>query len=203
MAMVVWGLSSMIQWPSRESARAPRSHPLHARRIRVREGRRDHQTSSSPRSRKTAARRNSWRRISPLWPRCAALPKLSSNGRLDILINNAGIGTGGSGAPRQTSADGHADRCKFAVVDCSGQLAFADGAFVAVLCIDAISHLPDRFGTLSEWARLLVRGGRLLFTDSSVLTGAIAKSELDMGRRRPATISACPSTAAISAASRG
>jgi NAD(P)-dependent dehydrogenase (short-subunit alcohol dehydrogenase family) len=26
--------------------------------------------------------------------------------RLDILINNAGIGTGGSGAPRQTSADG-------------------------------------------------------------------------------------------------
>jgi NAD(P)-dependent dehydrogenase (short-subunit alcohol dehydrogenase family) len=27
--------------------------------------------------------------------------------RLDILINNAGIGTGGSGEPRQTSADGH------------------------------------------------------------------------------------------------
>jgi NAD(P)-dependent dehydrogenase (short-subunit alcohol dehydrogenase family) len=33
--------------------------------------------------------------------------------RLDILINNAGIGTGGSGAPRQTSADGY--ELRFAV----------------------------------------------------------------------------------------
>jgi NAD(P)-dependent dehydrogenase (short-subunit alcohol dehydrogenase family) len=33
--------------------------------------------------------------------------------RLEILINNAGIGTGGSGAPRQTSADGH--ELRFAV----------------------------------------------------------------------------------------
>ena len=33
--------------------------------------------------------------------------------RLDILINNAGVGTGGSGAPRQTSADGH--ELRFAV----------------------------------------------------------------------------------------
>jgi NAD(P)-dependent dehydrogenase (short-subunit alcohol dehydrogenase family) len=33
--------------------------------------------------------------------------------RLDILINNAGIGTGGAGAPRQTSQDGH--ELRFAV----------------------------------------------------------------------------------------
>ncbi|MGH6905061.1 MAG: SDR family NAD(P)-dependent oxidoreductase [Geminicoccaceae bacterium] len=33
--------------------------------------------------------------------------------RLDILINNAGIGTGGAGASRQTSADGH--ELRFAV----------------------------------------------------------------------------------------
>jgi SAM-dependent methyltransferase len=71
-----------------------------------------------------------------------------------------------------------ADRSTFAVVDCSGRLPFEDGAFGAVHCIDAISHLPDRFGTLLEWARLLVRGGRLLFTDSSVLTAAVATSEL-------------------------
>ena len=37
-----------------------------------------------------------------------------------------------------------------------------------------------RFGTLREWARLLHPGGRLLFTDTAVLTGAIAKAELDM-----------------------
>ena len=40
--------------------------------------------------------------------------------RLDILINNAGIGTGGSGAPRQTSADGH--ELRFAVNDLAGFL---------------------------------------------------------------------------------
>jgi SAM-dependent methyltransferase len=83
-------------------------------------------------------------------------------------------------ANAEARARGLAERATFAVVDCSGPLVFKDGAFDAVLCMDAISHLPDRFGTLSEWARLLVRGGRLLFTDSSVLTGAVAKSELDI-----------------------
>lgn len=40
--------------------------------------------------------------------------------RLDILINNAGIGTGGSGAPRRTSADGH--ELRFAVNYLAGLL---------------------------------------------------------------------------------
>jgi SAM-dependent methyltransferase len=80
----------------------------------------------------------------------------------------------------EARARGLSDRSTFAVVDCSGRLDFEDGAFNAVLCIDAISHLPDRFRTLSEWARLLRRSGRLLFTDSSVLTGAVANSELDI-----------------------
>jgi SAM-dependent methyltransferase len=86
--------------------------------------------------------------------------------------------TGVEHARAEARASGLADRCTFAVADCSSRLAFEDGAFDAVLCIDAISHLPDRFGTLCEWARLLVRGGRLLFTDSSVLTGAATTSEL-------------------------
>jgi SAM-dependent methyltransferase len=83
-------------------------------------------------------------------------------------------------ANADAQARGLAGRSTFEVVDCSRQLVYVDGAFDAVLCIDAISHLPDRFGTLSEWARLLVRGGRLLFTDSVVVTGAVAKSELDI-----------------------
>ena len=88
--------------------------------------------------------------------------------------------TGIEHANAEARARGLADRSTFAVVNCSGRLAFEDGAFNAVLCIDAISHLSDRFGTLSEWGRLLSRGGRLLFTNSSVLTGAVAKSELDI-----------------------
>lgn len=75
---------------------------------------------------------------------------------------------------------GLADRATFAVLDCGGPLSFPDGGFDAVLCIDAICHLPDRYATLSEWARLLRRGGRLLFSDPVVLTGAVAKTELDI-----------------------
>jgi hypothetical protein len=41
-------------------------------------------------------------------------------------------------------------------------------------------HFKDRFGTLFEWARVLTQGGRLMFTDSAVITGAVAKSELDI-----------------------
>ena len=66
-------------------------------------------------------------------------------------------------------------RANFAVLDCGEPLPFKDGDFV--LCIDVISHLRDRFGTLREWARLLRPGERLVFTDSAVITGAIAKSD--------------------------
>jgi len=83
-------------------------------------------------------------------------------------------------AEAQASARGLADRAHFAVLDCGGRLPFGDGAFNALLCVDAICHLPERFATLSEWARLLQDGGRLLFTDPAVLTGAVAKSALDV-----------------------
>jgi SAM-dependent methyltransferase len=74
---------------------------------------------------------------------------------------------------------GIADRATFAVVDCGGRLPFQDNTFDAVLCIDAIGHLQDRFEALSEWGRLLRKGGRLVFTDPLVLTGVVAKSEID------------------------
>ena len=74
---------------------------------------------------------------------------------------------------------GLADRATFAAVDCGGRLPFADEACDAVLCIDSICHLPDRFGVVAEWARLLAKGGRLVFTDPFVVTAAIAKTEID------------------------
>jgi SAM-dependent methyltransferase len=83
-------------------------------------------------------------------------------------------------AEAQASARGLADRARFSVLDCGGRLPFGDASFDAVLCVDAICHLPDRSATLSEWARLLRDGGRLLFTDPAVLTGVIATSELDV-----------------------
>jgi SAM-dependent methyltransferase len=80
-------------------------------------------------------------------------------------------------AQAAASAD---DRARFQVADCGAGLPFPDGHFDAVLCIDAINHLPDRFATLRDWARLLRPGGRLLFTDAVVITGPVAKPELDV-----------------------
>jgi len=83
-------------------------------------------------------------------------------------------------ASAQASARGLENRATFTVCDCSAPLPFGDAAFDAVLCIDAISHLNDRARTLSEWARVLARGGRMIFTDVFVLTGPVAKSEIEI-----------------------
>jgi SAM-dependent methyltransferase len=83
-------------------------------------------------------------------------------------------------AEARASARGLAHRATFAVVDCGGRLPFEDGSYDAVVCVDSVCHLPDRFATLAEWARLLRRGGRILFSDPAVLTGAVTKSALDV-----------------------
>ncbi|HVP61339.1 MAG TPA: methyltransferase domain-containing protein [Myxococcaceae bacterium] len=72
------------------------------------------------------------------------------------------------------------ERVNFLARDCGGRLPFEDAAFDAVLCVDAINHLPDRFGTLVEWARLLKPHGRILFIDPTILTGGVTKAELDI-----------------------
>jgi SAM-dependent methyltransferase len=82
-------------------------------------------------------------------------------------------------AEAEAAARGLADRVAFRALDCGGPLPFADGAFDAALCVDALVHLPDRSAALREWARLLRPGGRLLFADAAVLTGPVAKGELD------------------------
>jgi SAM-dependent methyltransferase len=70
---------------------------------------------------------------------------------------------------------GHAT---FAQHDASQPLPFPDAAFDAVLCIDAINHLPDRPATLRDWRRVLKPGGRLVFTDPIVVTGPLSNEEI-------------------------
>lgn len=55
---------------------------------------------------------------------------------------------------------------------------FADGYFDAIICIDAINHIPGRPLVFSEWARLLKPSGKVLFTDPVTVTGALTDSEL-------------------------
>lgn len=69
-------------------------------------------------------------------------------------------------------------RARFEVGDASQALPFADGSFDAVLCIDAINHLPDRARVLAEWRRVLRPGGRLLFTDPIVVSGLVSNREI-------------------------
>jgi SAM-dependent methyltransferase len=71
-----------------------------------------------------------------------------------------------------------AERAEFRVVDASGHLPFADASFDAVTCIDAINHLPNWPAIVSEWARVLKPGGRMLFTDPITVTGPLTNAEM-------------------------
>jgi SAM-dependent methyltransferase len=70
------------------------------------------------------------------------------------------------------------ERAKFQVADATAPLPFHDAAFDAIVCIDAINHLPNRPRVIADWARLLKPGGRLLFTDPITVTGPLTNDEI-------------------------
>jgi SAM-dependent methyltransferase len=91
-----------------------------------------------------------------------------------VDINAHGIAAAGAMALQQQLAD----RVCFEGVDAGGTLHFADGLFDALLCNDAINHLPGRLQLLLEWARLVNIGGRILFTDPIIVTGLLSHEEI-------------------------
>ncbi|HKQ47684.1 MAG TPA: methyltransferase domain-containing protein [Phycisphaerae bacterium] len=91
-----------------------------------------------------------------------------------VDIHPDGVRTGRQEAARR----GLSDLASFEVIDAQGHLPFADGSFDVVICIDAINHLADRTKVLTEWARVLQPGGRLLFTDPVVVTGPLTSEEI-------------------------
>ena len=60
------------------------------------------------------------------------------------------------------------------VADLRDPIPHASGSFDAVMSMDVVLHLPDRTGFVREVARVLVPGGRFLFTDAGIITGAIS-----------------------------
>lgn len=70
------------------------------------------------------------------------------------------------------------ERASFQVGDASQRLPFPDATFDGVICIDAVNHLADRQSVFHEWARVLRPGGRLVFTDPIVVTGALTNAEI-------------------------
>ena len=81
-------------------------------------------------------------------------------------------------ANRMAQALSLAERADFQQADASQPLPFEDATFDAILCIDAINHLPDRLAVLGEWRRMLKPDGRLLFTDPLVMTGILSSEEV-------------------------
>lgn len=75
-------------------------------------------------------------------------------------------------------AEGLASRALFDQVDATAKLPFSDATFDAIICIDAINHLPDRPAILREWARILKQGGVLVFTDPIVVSGPLTAEEI-------------------------
>ena len=91
-----------------------------------------------------------------------------------VDINENGIEAGKTKAREQRLES----LVAFQVVDAGQRLPFADESFDAVFSNDAINHLPGRENVLRDWRRVLKPGGRLLFTDPVVVTGAVTNEEI-------------------------
>jgi SAM-dependent methyltransferase len=61
--------------------------------------------------------------------------------------------------------------------DLDKPLPFESGSFDAVISLDVALHLRDRAKVFGEIARVLSPGGRFLFTDAGVVTGAVTNEE--------------------------
>lgn len=62
--------------------------------------------------------------------------------------------------------------------DLNEPIPFASGSFDAAMSLDVILHVRDRTGVFREVARILIPGGRFLFTDAGVVTGSISDEEV-------------------------
>jgi SAM-dependent methyltransferase len=80
-------------------------------------------------------------------------------------------------ARARAEREGLAGRATFERAD-AARLAFPAGSFTGAVSIDAVNHLPDRAATLAGWARILAPGGRLVFTDPTVVTGPLTADEI-------------------------
>lgn len=83
-------------------------------------------------------------------------------------------------ASEMAAKHGVSEQVRFIVADANARLPFDDESFDAIVCIDAMNHLPDRLGVLREWHRVLRPGGRALFTDPVVITGPVTNEELSL-----------------------
>jgi SAM-dependent methyltransferase len=104
-------------------------------------------------------------------------PVLYAAQRLGVRV--CGVDSNASAIEAAISAAGREEvQARFVVADASRQLPFDDGAFDALVCIDAINHLDRRERVLADWRRLVRPGGQILFTDPIIVTGLLTSEEI-------------------------
>jgi len=69
-------------------------------------------------------------------------------------------------------------RIRFLQVDASQSLPFGSSSFSAVFSNDTLCHVANRGSLIRECFRVLVPGGRFVFTDALVITGVISHEEI-------------------------
>lgn len=95
----------------------------------------------------------------------------------------SGIGLDSSGdalsvGRRRAQSLGVSDRLMVCETDLERELPVATGTVDAVISLDVMLYVRDRLRTFTEIARVLMHGGRFLFTDAAVVTGAISSEEV-------------------------
>ncbi len=94
---------------------------------------------------------------------------------LGIDSNLAGIRNANSLAlERNLSGRASFQQCDAA----AAPLPFQDGSFHAAFANDVLCHIPARAALLRELFRVLIPGGRMLFSDALVLGGAVTHQEI-------------------------
>src|SRR5215470_12860938 len=91
-----------------------------------------------------------------------------------VDVNEAGIQAGLTLA-RQAGLE---NKVHFRRADVREPLPLPDREFDAIVCMDAICHMPGRLRLFGEWRRVLRPGGRMLYTDPVVVTGLVSNEEL-------------------------
>ena len=93
---------------------------------------------------------------------------------IGLDLSDAAIAAG-----RRRAADlGVEHRLAVQQADLDAQLSLATGTVDAVISLDVILHLRDRLRAFADIARVLVPGGRFLFTDAAIVTGSISSEEV-------------------------
>ena len=64
------------------------------------------------------------------------------------------------------------------IADLNERLPFDGNVFDGVMSLDVVVHLHDRAQAFREVARVLLPGGRFLFTDAGVITGPVSNDEI-------------------------